>query len=171
MLLKQVLYWHLSFHYVPSLWDYSAFETRHFIPATWVAVRISLRSNSTSALFSFLLSLHLFRISVFVDVWDSWRCKINSTTFDNHLQSSYFDWKALKANKGAHHFQAAKRLRGFENNRHIVCCFIDSWNISENCKLKLERVSEKDYVVGTSSQALFRLQTSRESNLQVCNCI
>ncbi|XP_022800252.1 uncharacterized protein LOC111338099 [Stylophora pistillata] len=63
---------------------------------------------------------------------------------------------------------ALARLRGLENNSVTVCCFIDGWNISENCKLKLERVSEEDCLVLPSSQAQFRLQSSRESSQQVC---
>ena len=119
-------------------------------------------------LFLFLCLLHSW---VLADGKDNCRCKKRKYNIWPHLLLSFFDWKTLKAYQGAHHFQALARLRGLENKSYTVCCFIDHWNISDNSKLKLERVSEKDCLVVPSSQAKFRLQSSRESSLQVCNFI
>ncbi|CAH3166443.1 unnamed protein product [Pocillopora meandrina] len=58
---------------------------------------------------------------------------------------------------------ALARRRGSKNNRNTVSCFFDGRNISENCKLNLERVFPGSYTH-------FRPQPSKESSLQDCTC-
>ncbi|KAL9975391.1 hypothetical protein ACROYT_G012548 [Oculina patagonica] len=57
---------------------------------------------------------------------------------------------------------AVGRLRGVENVIKY-CCFIDGWNLSENCRLKLE---QEDHVVVQGLHTQYRLKPTEESELQ-----
>lgn len=56
-----------------------------------------------------------------------------------------------------------------ENEFNKVCCYVDGWNLPQDCTLKLEQVVRGDRMVLPGQQAQYRLKPAEDYGPQVSN--